>query len=217
MNDDGLLFYDGFEAPSSHRARMFIREKGRTIRTVPIDVRAGEHLAEPYRSINPACLVPALRSVDGVVITENDGIAAYLEALWPEPPLLGEGALERGQIAEWNNKVELEGLQPLSAVIRNSLPDFKGRALPGQEAYEQIPELAARGKRQVAAFLDVLERRLSREAFVSGRRFGYADITAIIFIDLGEKFGLFETEAQSEIFRWAGHVRNRKSYQGLWG
>lgn len=212
-----LVFYDGWEAPSSHRARFFIREKGRDVDVVFIDVRGGEHLEDWYQAINPACLVPALRTEEGVVVTENDGIATYLEALWPDPPLLGRTPLEQGQIAEWNNKVELEGLQPLSAIIRNTLPDFAGKAIPGREAYEQIPELATRGKRQVRLFLDVLEARLSSAEYMSGKEFGYADISAIIFIDLGAKTGLLAMESYPQIQRWAGAVRNRSAYLELWG
>ena len=161
--------------------------------------------------------MPALRTEEGVVVTDNDGIAAYLEALWPDPPLLGRNPLERGRIAEWNNKVELEGLQPLSAIIRNTLPDFAGKAVPGREAYEQIPELATRGERQVRLFLDVLEARLSSAEYVSGEQFGYADITAIIFIDLGAKIGMLEVESYPQTRKWAGVVRSRSAYFGLWG
>lgn len=41
-----LAFYDGWEAPSSHRPRFFMREKGRDVDVVLIDVRGGEHLED---------------------------------------------------------------------------------------------------------------------------------------------------------------------------
>ena len=83
--DDRLLLYDCAAAPSARRARMFIAEKGRSIARMNIDLRARAHLAPEYLAINPAGMVPALRTVEGEIITENDGIAAYLEALWPDP------------------------------------------------------------------------------------------------------------------------------------
>jgi glutathione S-transferase len=49
----------------------------------------GEQLSDAYRAINPQCTVPALRTPDGAVLTDNAAITAWVEASYPEPPLLG--------------------------------------------------------------------------------------------------------------------------------
>ena len=45
------------------------------------------------------CTVPALRVETGEVLTDNAAIAAYVEARFPEPPLLGTAPLDKADIA----------------------------------------------------------------------------------------------------------------------
>ncbi len=82
-----LTLYDCATAPSPRRARIFLAEKGIAHDTVQVDLRSGEQLGEAFRRINPQCTVPALRTEGGLVLADNAGIAAYLEARFPEPPL----------------------------------------------------------------------------------------------------------------------------------
>jgi glutathione S-transferase len=94
-----ITFYDCATAPSPRRARILLAEKGVAYETVAIDLRQNEQLGDAYRAINPQCTVPALRLEDGVVLTDNAAIAAYLEARYPEPALLGTTPLEKAEIA----------------------------------------------------------------------------------------------------------------------
>jgi len=211
--DDQLLLYDCVDAPSARRARMFIAEKGRSIARINIDLRAREHLAPLYLAVNPAGMVPALRTVEGEIITENDGIAAYLEAIWPDPPLLGRTATERGRVAEWNARVELEGLLPLSAFLRNSHPAFAGRAIPGVGSFEQIPQLVPRSRSQIERFIPLLDSHLSKHAFLAGPEFSYADITGIVFADFAVTTKLIDPTTPSSVREWCERVRARRSYR----
>ena len=84
-----ITLYDCATAPSPRRARIFLAEKGLAHDTVQVDLRSGEQLGEAYRRINPQCTVPALRTDDGLLLTDNAGITAWAEAAYPDPPLLG--------------------------------------------------------------------------------------------------------------------------------
>ena len=75
-----MIFYDCPTAPSPRRARIILREKDALYETVNIDISKSEQLGAKFRAINPACTVPALKLDDGTILTENAGIAAYLEA-----------------------------------------------------------------------------------------------------------------------------------------
>ena len=90
-----ITLYDCSTAPSPRRARILLAEKGVVHDTVQIDLRAGEQLGEAYRAINPLCTVPALRTDEGPVLTDNAAIAAYLEARFAQPALLGSTPLAR--------------------------------------------------------------------------------------------------------------------------
>ena len=63
-------------------------------------------MSPAFLKVNPMATLPVLVTDDGEVITENAGIAAYLEALEPEPPLMRRTPLEKGQVARWNAIVE---------------------------------------------------------------------------------------------------------------
>jgi glutaredoxin len=66
-----MKFYDCQSAPSPRRVRIFLAEKGIELPTVQVDLGAGEHLGEPFRSLNPDCTVPVLELDDGTALTES--------------------------------------------------------------------------------------------------------------------------------------------------
>ncbi|MFZ4758851.1 MAG: glutathione S-transferase family protein, partial [Burkholderiaceae bacterium] len=97
-----ITLYDCSTAPSPRRTRILLAEKDVTHETVQVDLRQGEQFGDAFRAINPQCTVPALRTDEGVVLTDNAAITAWLEAAFPEPPMLGVTPLERAEIASWN-------------------------------------------------------------------------------------------------------------------
>src|SRR6185369_11800195 len=132
---------------------------------------------------NPQCTVPALRTEEGPVLTDNAAIAAYLEARFPEPALLGRSPLEKAEIASWQWRAEFEGLLAVAEALRNASPAMVNRALPGPNDYPQIPELAQRGIARVQQFFVMLDARLATSQFVAGDNFSIADITAVVGVD----------------------------------
>ena len=117
-----ITLYDCATAPSPRRARILLAEKGIAHETVQVDLRNGEQLGEAFRRINPQCTVPALRTEEGCLLTDNAAITAYLEALHPEPPLLGTTPLEKAEIASWNWRVEFECFLAIAEALRNGSP-----------------------------------------------------------------------------------------------
>ncbi|MEE2567099.1 glutathione S-transferase family protein [Hyphobacterium marinum] len=208
---DGLVFYDCATAPSPRRARMVIAEKGLTVEARQVDLRSGEHFFDAFRAINPRCTVPALDTGEGVVLTDNASIAAYLEAIRPDPPLLGVTPVEKALIAEWINRTEFEGLMGVAEAFRNSAPGFKGRALTGPDNYDQIPALAERGRARVAAFYPVLERRLADSPYLGGDQFSIADITAFVFVEFAARAGVEPEGDFPAMDEWRGAIRIRPS------
>ena len=93
-----ITLYDCATAPSPRRARILLAEKGIAHETVQVDLRTSEQLGEAYRRINPRCTVPALRTDDGLLLTDNAAIAAWVEARFPQPPLLGVTPAEKAQM-----------------------------------------------------------------------------------------------------------------------
>lgn len=206
-----ITLYDCASAPSPRRARILLAEKGVAHGTVQIDLRTGEQMAEAYRQINPQCTVPALRTDEGVMLTDNAAIAAWAEAHFPEPPLLGSSALDKADIASWQWRIEFEGLLAIAECLRNSSPGMANRALPGPVDYPQIPELAQRGLVRVQQFFAVLNDRLQGREFVAADQFSIADITAVVAVDFARIVKLKPGEQHPELLRWRAAMAQRPS------
>lgn len=207
-----ITLYDCSTAPSPRRARILLAEKGVAHDTVQIDLRSGEQLGAAYRAINPNCTVPALRTDDGAVLTDNAAITAYVEARWPDPPLLGTTPLEKAEIASWNWRVEFEGYLAIADAFRNSTPAMANRALPGPNDYPQIPALAERGLQRVQQFMDTLERRLAGRDFVATDRFSIVDITAAVAVDFARIVKVKPGDQHPNLLRWRAALAQRPAF-----
>lgn len=214
MSATGLTLYDCATAPSPRRARILLAEKGVAHATVMVDLRSAEQFSPAFRAVNPQCTVPALRLEDGAVLTDNAAIAAYLDAHYPEPPLLGTTPAERAQVASWQWRVEFEGLMAVAEALRNSSPAMAQRALPGPQGYAQIPALAERGLARIDAFFDTLDAQLARHPFVAGGAFSVADITAVVAVDFARIVKRRPDEARHpHLLRWRADMARRPSMQ----
>lgn len=204
-----ITLYDCATAPSPRRARIFLAEKGIAHETVQVDLRSGEQLGEAFRRINPQCTVPALVTEEGAVLTDNAGIAAYLDARYPEPPLLGRTPLDKAEIAAWQWRIEFEGLMAIAEALRNSSPAMAGRALPGPVDYVQIPALAERGLARLQHFLASLNTHLEGREFIAAGQFSVADITAVVAVDFARVVKVKPGEAHPHLLRWREAMQAR--------
>ena len=206
-----ITLYDCATAPSPRRARILLAEKTSAYETIHVDLRAGEQMSEAFRQVNPQCTVPALRTEEGSVLTDNAGIAAYLEAKFPHPPLLGSTTLEKAAVASWNWRVEFEGLMAIMDALRNASPAMANRALPGPNDYPQIPELAQRGLARVQQFFTMLDARLANSDYVGGSSFSVADITAVVAVDFARVVKVKPGEQHPHLVRWRARMAERPS------
>ena len=205
-------FYDCQTAPSPRRARIVLAEKGIAHEVVQVDLRSGEQLGEAYRAINPACTVPALVLDSDEVLTDNAGIAAWAEAIQPEPPLLGRTPLEKAQVASWNSRIEGECFMAIAEVLRNTAKAMAGRALPGPNDYAQIPELAERGRARLLHFLDRFEAHMTGRDWVATDGFTLADITAGVALDFAGWVKVDVNEGRPAIAAWRAKLAERPSF-----
>ena len=206
-----VTLYDCATAPSPRRARIFLAEKGIDYDTVQVDLRSGEQMGEAFRRVNPQCTVPALRTDHGLVLTDNAAIAAYLEARFPEPPLMGVTPDEKAEIASWNWRMEFEGLLAVAEALRNSAPAMANRALPGTVDFAQIPQLAERGLARIDQFFALLNERLAGREFIATDRFSVADITAVVAVDFARIVKRKPGEQHAELLRWRAAMATRPS------
>ena len=188
---------------------MFLAEKGIEIDTEQVDLGAGEQFGDEFRAINPDCVVPALVLDDGTCLSEAIVICQYLEELHPEPRLFGTSPLERARVSMWNAKIEQQGLWAVADALRNYAKSFRGKAVSGPDSYEQIPELAARGRRRAEQFFHRLDEQLADNRFIAGDTFSVADITALVLVDFAKWVKLEMPDDASNLRRWYAEVSTR--------
>ena len=206
-----ITLYDCATAPSPRRARILLAEKGVAHETVQVDLRTGEQMGDAYRQINPHCTVPALQTGEGPLLTDNAAIAAWVEARFPEPALLGTTPAEKAEIAGWNWRIEFDALLAIAEALRNGSPAMANRALPGPVDYAQIPELAERGRARVQRFFVALDEHLAAREFVATTRFSVADITAVVAVDFARVVRIKPGDEHPHLQRWRAAMGQRAS------
>lgn len=207
-----IKLYDYTAAPSPRRARMILAEKDIEHENIQIDLRKGAQLTDAFRAINPRCTVPALVTPEGDVFTDNAGISAYLDAAYPQKPLLGTDPVSRAKIAEWNWRGEFEGLMAVAEALRNSSPQMKDRALTGTHNVAQIPALAERGRTRLVWFFDALNTQLANSKYVAGDSYSVADITATVTVDFGAWIKVVPSETHTHLLEWHERMKARSNY-----
>jgi glutathione S-transferase len=200
-----MKLYDGGRAPNPRRVRIFLAEKGISLPLEPVDLGSLQQKSPDYTAINPMQRVPALELDDGTVLTESIAICRYFHELQPEPPLFGQGALEKAQVEMWNRRMEWHFLSLVSHVFRNSHPAMKEMEVP------QVPEWAEANKPRIAEFLGFLDRELRERRFVAGDSYSVADITGLVAVDFMKPAKVTMPAELANVLRWHAEVSARPS------
>lgn len=206
-----MKLYDCTQAPNARRVRIFMAEKGIEIPRVEVDIPAGENLKSAFRSKNPRGVIPTLELDDGSCIDESVAICRYLEELHPEPPLMGSDAKSKALVESRQRHMEFDGLLPLADILRNSVPSFADRAIPGATGIAAIRELVPRGIESFQRFQERLNDDLEKTIYIAGERFSIADITAICVFDFAKWVKLEIPEHHENTRRWYERVSARPS------
>ncbi len=208
-----MKFYDCATAPSPRRVRIYIAEKGLSDRidTVEINLRESAQMTPEFGAVNPNRTVPVLETDDGARFLSTQGCWRYLEAAFPEPPLMGRTPEEKGRVADLDWWAEMDGFMAVGEALRNSAPRLKDRALVGSHNYAQIPALAERGLQRVPRFFERLDEILDGREFLAGDFFSVADITALCTVDFAGWLKLTLPDGATNARRWHEAVGKRPS------
>ena len=191
--------------------RIFAAEKGIKRDTVQVDLANGEQFGSAFRQVNPDCVVPVLELEDGTRLTEVVAICQYLEDMQPEPALFGATPVERALTTMWNIKVEQQGFYASADAFRNSSKGLRKHAIPGPDSFEQIPELAERGRERVQLFFNRLDEQLAENAYIAGDNYSIADISAMVIVDFAGWIKISIPDDAGNLTRWYASVSARPS------
>ncbi|MGC1349031.1 MAG: glutathione S-transferase [Xanthobacteraceae bacterium] len=200
-----MKLYDGGRAPNPRRVRIFLAEKGISVPTEQVDLGNLQQRSEAYTAINPLQRVPALVLDDGTVLTESLAICRYFEALQPDPPLFGKGALQSALIEMWNRRIEFHLYMPVSTVFQHLHPAMKAMVDPQVSAWGEA------NRPRIFDFLRFLDGELKSRPYVAGENFTVSDILAMVAVDFMKVSKLTVPEELTDLRRWYASVAARPS------
>jgi len=173
-----MRLYTSARAPNPRRVDMFLAEKGvRDIERLLVDLNASEHKKDGFLARNPLARVPVLELDDGRFLAESRAICTYLEAVYPQPNLMGIDGEERAFIEMADRQIEFYLFVTIGNSIRHTHP---GLAVLEQPQFPDFGASQGQKMREIARWLD---GHLSSRLYVAGERFTIADITAFCAIE----------------------------------
>ena len=197
-----MILHDLAAGMHPRRVRIFLAEKGVSIERREMDAAGGANATPEFIRLNPLGKLPVLELDDGSAIAESLAICRFLEAMHPDPPLMGRTPREVADIEMWALRVDHELSQMIALAFVHSSDFYRGRV-------EQIPEVASWARGRALETMTWLDHELAGRRRITGEDYTIADIVAQCALVLGKAVGLRIPTEMSELSRWFTEVTTR--------
>ena len=197
-----MILHDLAAGMSTRRVRIFLAEKGISIERREVDAAGGANATPDFLRLNPLGKLPVLELDDGSAIAESLAICRYLEALNPDPPLMGRTPREVADIEMWTLRMDHELSQIIALAFIHSSDFYRG-------SIEQIPEVASWARGRALQTMAWLDGELAERRHIAGDGYTLADIVAQCAFVLGKAVGLRIAPDMTNLSRWFTEVTAR--------
>lgn len=197
-----MILHDLSAGMHPRRVRIFMAEKGLSIERREVDAAAGANAKPDFLRLNPLGKLPVLELDDGSTVAESLAICRYLEALNPEPSLMGLTPQIAAHIEMWTLRMDHELSQPIALAFVHSSDFYRGRA-------EQVSEAASWARGRALKTMSWLDGELSGRSHIAGEDYTLADIVAQCACVLGKAVGLRIPAEMTHLSRWFAQVSAR--------
>jgi glutathione S-transferase len=199
-----MILHDLTPGMHPRRVRIFMAEKGISIERREVDAAGGANVMPDFLKLNPLGKLPVLELDDGSTITESLAICRYLEALHPQPPLMGPTPQASAHIEMWTLRMDHELSQPIALAFVHSSDFYRGRV-------EQVAEVASWARNRALQTMAWLDGQLPERSHIAGDDYTLADIVAQCACVLGKAVGLRIPPELTHLSRWFAQVSARPS------
>jgi glutathione S-transferase len=197
-----MILHDLAAGMHPRRVRIFLAEKGISIERREVDAAGGANATPDFLRLNPLGKLPVLELDDGTAIAESLAICRYLEALNPDPPLMGRTPREVADIEMWTLRMDHELSQMIALAFIHSSDFYRG-------SIEQIPEVASWARGRALQTMAWLDGELAERRHIAGDGYTLADIVAQCAFVLGKAVGLRIAPDMTNLSRWFTEVTAR--------
>ena len=195
--------------PYSRKIRILLGEK-----KIEADLKVEQtwERREAFLALNPAGTVPVLEETGGAVVAPSQSIAEYLEETVPEPAMIAGTPVDRAEVrrlCHWfDDKFNREVTEHLLG--EKIMKRFLGLGEPNSEAIRA-------GHTNLDTHLSYIGYIADRRAWLAGKQFSLADITAAAHISAIDYLGDVPWEDYQEAKQWYARIKSRPSFRPLLG
>jgi len=197
-----MILHDLSAGMHPRRVRIFMAEKGLTIERREVDAAGGANATPEFLRLNPLGTLPVLELDDGSAITESLAICRFLEALNPDPPLMGGTPREAAHIEMWTLRIDNELSRPIAQAFLHSSSFYR-------ERIEQVPQIATWSRDRALKAMAWLDHELAGRTHIAGEDYSLADIVAQCACVLGKATGVRIPAEMPHLSRWFAQVTGR--------
>jgi maleylacetoacetate isomerase len=121
-----VVLHDYWRSGAAYRVRIALNLKGVAYRSVQVDLASGEQRGASFRAKSPLGLVPLLE-IDGHCLSQSLAIIDYLDATYPDPPMVSSDPATRSRTLAQALTIAAE-IHPLQNLrVQNYLRDDMGQ------------------------------------------------------------------------------------------
>jgi len=202
-----MKLYMHLASTTSRAVAFFVSDNNLPVTFQTVDIFSGEHVREPFISLNPNQLIPVLDD-DGFILTESSAILKYLAEKTGSPAYPQE-LQKRARVNEtmdWFNS-NLYRDSGYGLIYPQVFPSHKR---PSEESQRVT---VAWGKEKSEFWLKVLNDHIigSKRHFLCGDSITIADYFGFAIIQVGEVIGC-KFSSYPNIDRWLRTMEARPAY-----
>ena len=193
--------------PGSRMIRIILGEKRLEVRLKTEQVWERR---ESFLALNPAGEVPVLVEEDGTSIAGAPVVAEYLDEAYPDPPLIGDTALDRAEVRRLVQWFEGKFAREVS---RNLIEEkinkrFLKMGQPNASAIRA-------GLSNIHYHLDYIGWLCDRRRWLAGESFSLADIAAAAHLSAVDYLGDVPWDEHAGAKDWYARVKSRPSMRPI--
>jgi len=197
-----VKLYTYFRSSAAYRVRIALNLKGVSYEALPVNLLKGEHRDGAYAAINPQRRVPSL-DVGSTTLIQSPAILEYLDEIYPEPPLLPFGAVNRAKVRAIASLIACD-IHPLNN--SGTLAYLKNRLGHDQVAADEWYT------HWVREGFDAIESLLGPGPYAFGSRITLADIYLVPQVFNARRFNV-SLEAYPKIAAVEAACADHKAFQ----
>lgn len=182
----------------ARRVRMALLEKQIPHELVLVDMAARKHREPAYLALNPYGRVPTLQEED-FLLYESTAILTYLEAAYPQPPLVPADRRQRALVEMHMKLCDIQMTRQTGTII------FPKRFLPKERWDEKA---MAQAKDEIEKHLEILERQIAGKQYLVADRYTLAEVCYTPFVQF---LPLMEITPPPAVAKWVEQMLARPS------